>query len=105
MVLSNDHGEGDCCGTTIRHDRREQHQQDAHDGFGIISRCESLLSSLPGPGEIGHGLIDCLATERAQRGIVTLDLARLDSSIAPLVDREITGSILDRPLLERVLAE
>lgn len=56
-------------------------------------------------GEIGHGLIERLSTERAQRGIVTLDLARLDHSIAPLVDREITGSILDRPLLERVLAE
>jgi nucleoside-diphosphate-sugar epimerase len=55
-------------------------------------------------GEIGHGLIERLAEEK-RRGIVTLDLARLDSSIAPLVDREITGSILDRGLLERVLAE
>jgi len=55
-------------------------------------------------GEIGHGLITRLA-EDAHRGIVTLDLARLDASIAPLVDREITGSILDRGLLERILAE
>ena len=55
-------------------------------------------------GEIGHGLIEKLA-ERADRAIVTLDLARLDPSIAPLVDREITGSILDRGILERVLAE
>jgi nucleoside-diphosphate-sugar epimerase len=55
-------------------------------------------------GEIGHGLIERLAG-RADRAIVTLDLARLDSEIAPLVDREITGSILDRALLERVLAE
>jgi len=55
-------------------------------------------------GEIGHGLIERLSTE-SRRAIVTLDLAKLDSSIAPLVDREITGSILDRPLLERVLAE
>ena len=55
-------------------------------------------------GEIGHGLIERLSRQ-SHRAIVTLDLARLDPSIAPLVDREITGSILDRPLLERVLAE
>jgi nucleoside-diphosphate-sugar epimerase len=55
-------------------------------------------------GEIGHGLIERLAQQR-QRGIVTLDLARLDASIAASVDREITGSILDKGLLERVLAE
>jgi nucleoside-diphosphate-sugar epimerase len=55
-------------------------------------------------GEIGHGLIERLAA-RPDRAIVTLDLAKLDGAIAPLVDREITGSILDRPLLERVLAE
>jgi threonine 3-dehydrogenase len=59
-------------------------------------------------GEIGHGLIERLSRDgegSASRAIVTLDLAKLDSAIAPLVDREITGSILDRPLLERVLAE
>jgi nucleoside-diphosphate-sugar epimerase len=55
-------------------------------------------------GEIGHGLIERLSRQ-SQRAIVTLDLARLDSRIASLVDREITGSILDRALLERVLAE
>jgi nucleoside-diphosphate-sugar epimerase len=55
-------------------------------------------------GEIGHGLIERLG-QQSQRGIVTLDLARLDPGIARLVDREITGSILDRGVLERVLAE
>ena len=55
-------------------------------------------------GEIGHGLIERLASEPA-RGIVTLDVARLDPDIASRVDREITGSILDRGLLDRVLAE
>lgn len=55
-------------------------------------------------GEIGHGLIERLA-EQKRRGIVTLDLARLDTSIGPLVDREITGSVLDKGLLERILAE
>jgi nucleoside-diphosphate-sugar epimerase len=55
-------------------------------------------------GEIGHGLIERLS-QQSQRAIVTLDLTRLDPIIAPRVDREITGSILDRALLERVLAE
>jgi nucleoside-diphosphate-sugar epimerase len=55
-------------------------------------------------GEIGHGLIERLAETR-ERAIVTLDVSRLDGAIAGEVDREITGSILDRGLLERVLAE
>jgi nucleoside-diphosphate-sugar epimerase len=55
-------------------------------------------------GEIGHGLIAKLSGQK-ERAIVTLDVSPLDSTIAPLVDREITGSILDRGLLERVLAE
>jgi nucleoside-diphosphate-sugar epimerase len=55
-------------------------------------------------GEIGHGLIERLSRQ-THRAIVTLDLARLDQAIAAMVDREITGSILDRALLERVLAE
>ena len=55
-------------------------------------------------GEIGHGLIARLA-ERGDRAIVTLDVSRLDPAMAAMVDREITGSILDRAVLERVLAE
>ena len=55
-------------------------------------------------GEIGHGLIDRLS-EQSERAIVTLDLAPLDPSISRKVDREITGSILDRGALERILAE
>ena len=54
-------------------------------------------------GEIGHGLITRLAASGRQR-IVTLDLTRLDSSIAPMVTREFTGSILDNALLERILS-
>jgi threonine 3-dehydrogenase len=54
-------------------------------------------------GEIGHGLVTRLA--QAGRPIVTIDLARLDSRLAPLVRREFTGSITDTTLLERVLAE
>jgi len=55
-------------------------------------------------GEIGHGLIDRLA-QRGDRHIVTIDVSRLDDSIANKVDREITGSITDKALLERVMAE
>ena len=54
-------------------------------------------------GEIGHGLVTRLAG--AGRPIVTVDLTRLDNSLAPLVRREFTGSITDTTLLERVLAE
>ena len=55
-------------------------------------------------GEIGHSLIDRLA-ESGDRRIVTLDISRLDPSIARKVDREITGSITDKALLERLMAE
>jgi threonine 3-dehydrogenase len=55
-------------------------------------------------GEIGHGLIEQLST-RKDRAIVTLDVSRLDPAIAAMVDREITGSILDRNVLDRILAE
>jgi threonine 3-dehydrogenase len=55
-------------------------------------------------GEIGHGLIERLAGQ-SPRALVTLDVARLEPAIASKVDREITGSILDRSVLERVLAE
>ncbi len=55
-------------------------------------------------GEIGHGLIDRLA-QRGDRAIVTVDISRLDESIGRKVDREVTGSILDHALLERMMAE
>jgi threonine 3-dehydrogenase len=55
-------------------------------------------------GEIGHGLIDRLA-QRKDRALVTLDVSPLDATIAAKVDREITGSILDRAVLDRILAE
>ena len=55
-------------------------------------------------GEIGHGLIAALAHTR-ERAIVTLDVSRLDADIAARVDREVTGSILDRGVLDRILAE
>ncbi len=54
-------------------------------------------------GEIGHGLIARLAA--TGRTIVTIDIAPLEGELARHVRREFTGSILDRNLLERVLAE
>ena len=54
-------------------------------------------------GEIGHGLIAQLAGSR-ERGIVTLDVNRLDPEIAKAVDVEITGSILEKGILDRILA-
>src|SRR5689334_25090316 len=55
-------------------------------------------------GEIGHGLITKLAAE-AQRPIVTLDVNPLAPELARLVQREFSGSILDKGLLDRILAE
>src|SRR5437660_5115799 len=54
-------------------------------------------------GEIGHGLIARLAGPA--RSIITLDVAPLDKTLAPLVTREFTGSITDADLLDRLLAE
>jgi nucleoside-diphosphate-sugar epimerase len=54
-------------------------------------------------GEIGHGLIERLAANG--RPIITLDVRPLDESIGKLVQRQYAGSILDTPLLERILAE
>src|SRR6185295_14949316 len=56
-------------------------------------------------GEIGHGLIAKLRERGGDRAIATRDVARLDADVGRLVDREFTGSILDRALLERVLSE
>jgi nucleoside-diphosphate-sugar epimerase len=55
-------------------------------------------------GEIGHGLIDRLARE-GTRSIVTLDVVPLEAGLARHVQREITGSILDKSVLERILSE
>src|ERR1700704_1015109 len=54
-------------------------------------------------GEIGHGLVTRLAD--SARPIVTLDVAPLDKTLAPLVTREFLGSITDPNILSRVLAE
>lgn len=55
-------------------------------------------------GEIGHGLIAHLAKEGRQP-VITLDVNPLDPSLVRMVQREVTGSIMDKSLLERVLSE
>jgi threonine 3-dehydrogenase len=54
-------------------------------------------------GEIGHGLVTRLSGTGSP--IITVDVSPLDSTLAPLVTREFTGSITDTGLLDRVLAE
>jgi threonine 3-dehydrogenase len=54
-------------------------------------------------GEIGHGLVTRLASSGSP--IITLDVSRLDGSLASLVAREFTGSVTDTSLLDRILAE
>ena len=55
-------------------------------------------------GEIGHGLISHLAAE-GRHPVVTLDVNPLEPSLGAMVQREFTGSINDKQLLERVLSE
>ena len=55
-------------------------------------------------GEIGHGLIAHLANEGRQP-VITLDVNPLEPALAKMVQREVTGSIMDKSLLERVLSE
>ena len=55
-------------------------------------------------GEIGHGLIERLAANGAH-AVVTLDLRPLARELAPHVQQQFMGSILDNQLLDRILAE
>ena len=55
-------------------------------------------------GEIGHGLIAHLADAGTQP-VITLDVNPLAPSLARMVQREFTGSIMDKALLERMLSE
>ena len=55
-------------------------------------------------GEIGHGLIEQLVAG-GRDSIVTLDVNPLEPALARLVQREFTGSIIDKRLLERILSE
>jgi nucleoside-diphosphate-sugar epimerase len=54
-------------------------------------------------GEIGHALVKQLS--KHDTSIITLDVNPLDPSLAPLVRREVRGSITDTSVLDRILAE
>src|SRR4029077_16064395 len=54
-------------------------------------------------GEIGHGLVTRLSA--AGLAIITIDVSPLDPALAPHVTRELTGSITDTSLLDRMIAE
>lgn len=56
-------------------------------------------------GEMGHGLIARLAAADPDRPVITLDLNPLPAELTPKVRQQFTGSILDRELLDRILAE
>jgi len=55
-------------------------------------------------GEIGHGLIESL-TRHNENSIITVDLRPLDPTLEEKVEQAFVGSILDKNLLERILAE
>jgi threonine 3-dehydrogenase len=55
-------------------------------------------------GEIGHGLIAHIASAGSQP-VITLDVNPLEPALARMVQREFTGSITDKSLLERMLSE
>ncbi|MBM3809833.1 MAG: NAD-dependent epimerase/dehydratase family protein [Acidimicrobiia bacterium] len=55
-------------------------------------------------GEIGHGLIEHLA-KAGRQPVITLDVNPLNPALGRMVQREFTGSIMDKSLLERVLSE
>lgn len=56
-------------------------------------------------GEIGHGLITRLAAADPDRPVVTLDLNPLPPDLGPKVRHQFVGSILDKELLDRIVAE
>jgi len=55
-------------------------------------------------GEIGHGLITRIAAE-GNHHIITVDVRPLEPALGRLVQQEFIGSIEDRNLLDRILAE
>lgn len=68
-----------------------------------MSRNTSILIT-GASGEMGHGLIDRLAS-RADRPVITLDVNPLPADVASKVRHQFVGSILDNQLLDRILAE
>jgi nucleoside-diphosphate-sugar epimerase len=56
-------------------------------------------------GEVGHGLIERMSQMNPRPEVVVLDLRGLDPSMTHLVNRTITGDILDNELINLLLNE
>lgn len=69
-----------------------------------MSRQPSVLVT-GASGEMGHGLIDRLAAADPGRPVITLDLNPLGPDQGPRVRHQFVGSVLDKELLDRILAE
>lgn len=69
-----------------------------------MSRQPSVLIT-GASGEMGHGLIARLAAADPARPVITLDLNPVGPDLGPKVRQQFVGSVLDRELLDRVLAE
>ena len=65
---------------------------------------KSVVMITGAAGEIGHSLIKKIS-ERDSSQIITLDLKPLSEDVASRVSHAIVGSILDRNLLDTILAE
>ena len=96
----------------FRQTAREQATSSDDDAHGhsmtcssIIPACANQSCSSPAPAARSDTVSSNGWPAQSARAVVTLDVARLEPSIASKVDREITGSILDNSVLERVLAE
>ncbi len=55
-------------------------------------------------GEMGHGLIERLASD-GHRNIIAMDVRPIDESLHPLCSTTVTGDILDLRLLDRLQSE
>ncbi len=66
---------------------------------------EKIILITGANGEVGHGLIRQLNDMQDKAEIVTLDLRGLDKSMLHMVNRAITGDILDTELISLLLNE
>ncbi|MFN8530195.1 MAG: NAD-dependent epimerase/dehydratase family protein [Anaerolineae bacterium] len=56
-------------------------------------------------GEVGHGLIRQMYQMKEKSEVIVLDLHGLDAALQPMVNRTITGDILDNELINLLLNE
>ena len=66
---------------------------------------EKIILITGANGEVGHGLIRQLYEMQDTSEVVVLDLSGLDDALTPMVNRVITGDILDNELINLLLNE